>query len=180
MVSFGGGGGSSKQKSKNQSKTVFPGGFFDQAYNYFGDVPDYNPEYVGFNDFDRVEDTVYGNQRAKVDDAYRNALKIQNEELSHSGLLNSPSKYIEGGARDTLNKGYISSLQQAARDAALSRLGLQQEEAARRTTFNQQTALGILNSWLQRLGIATQAGRESTGSSSGSSWNANANIGFGT
>ena len=77
MVSFGGGGGSSKQKSKNQSKTVFPGGFFDQAYNYFGDVPDYNPEYVGFNDFDRVEDTVYGNQRAKVDDAYRNALKIK-------------------------------------------------------------------------------------------------------
>ena len=165
MVSFGV-SGKSKNKSKNESRTVFPKGFFDDAYGYFGSDPDYNPEYVGFNDFDRVEENVYGSQRAKVDDAYRNALGIQNEELSNSGLLNSPSKYIEGGARDTLNKGYISSLQQAARDAALGRLSLEQEEAARRTGFNEKTAMAILNSWLQRLGIATQAGREASGSSS--------------
>ena len=124
MVSFGS-GGKSKSKSKQESKTVFPQGFFDQAYDYFGNDPGYDPEYVGFEDFDRSEDTLYGGQRARVDDAYKNALGIQNEELSNSGLLNSPSKYIQGGARDTLTKGYLTTLQQAARDAAVSRMGLQ-------------------------------------------------------
>ena len=167
MVSFGS-GGKSKSKSKQESKTVFPRGFFDEAVPYFGGDPGYDPEYVGFNDFDRVEDNLYGTQRSKLDEGFRNALNIQNEELSNSGLLNSPSKYIEGGARDTLNKGYISSLQQAARDAALGRLGMQQQEATRRTSFNQENALAILNAWLQRMGLAATAGRESSGTSSGS------------
>jgi hypothetical protein len=187
MVSLGGKGGSSKQKSKssNESLTRFPKDFWDDAMGYFGDAPEYNPEYVGFGDegqLDKLQDSLYQRQKIPIHQGYQDALKIQNEELSNSGLLNSPSKYIEGGARDTLNKGYITSLQQAAREAALARLGVEQQEATRRTSFNEQTAMAILNRWLQRMGIATQAGRESSGSSSGSgsSWSGGFDIGFGS
>lgn len=171
MVSFG--GSKSKNKSSSSSKTNFPTGFFDEAYGYFGDEPDYAPEYKGFGDFDKVESNLYESSKSKLYNAYDQALKIQNEELSNSGLLNSPSKYIESGARDTLNKGYISSLQQAARDASSTRLDAEQKELARETSFNVDTAKTLLANFMNKLLLAAQAGRESKGQSEGggSGWN---------
>jgi hypothetical protein len=170
MVSFGS-GGKSKSKSKQESKTRFPKDFFDDAYSFLRGEPDYDPEYVGFGDegdLDRYEQSLYNRQRARMSDDYQGAVKLQNEDLSNMGMLNSPSKFIEGGARDTLNKNYISGLQSAARDAAMGRMGLEEREAGRRTSFNQAKAMAALQAWLQRLGLAVTAGRESTGSSSGS------------
>jgi hypothetical protein len=168
MISLGT-GGKSKSKSKQESKTYFPKDFFDDAYGYFGGPPDYDPEFVGFGDeadLDRYEGALYNRQKSKMHQGYQDALKLQNEDLSNMGMLNSPSKFIEGGARDTLNKGYIQSLQQAANEAALGRLGREEREAGRRTTFNQENALAMLHAWLQRLGLSVTAGRESSGSGS--------------
>lgn len=169
MVSFGSSGGS-KNKSKNSSstRTDFPKDFFNDAADYFGKTPDYDPEYVGFGDegqLDQIEQNHFNRQKVKAKQGYDDLARIQNEELSNSGLLNSPSKYIEGGARDTLNRNYIQALQQAGNEAALARLGVQQGEAARRTAWNEQRAMAVLNAWLNRLGLAATAGR--TGESSG-------------
>jgi hypothetical protein len=79
--------------------------------------------------------------------------------------LTSPSQYIEGGARNTLDKSYLSNIQQAARDAALGRLGVQEQEAGRETGFNQDTAKTLLQEWFSKLGLATgAAGKTTTGS----------------
>lgn len=171
MVSFG----STKSKSRNQStsKTVFPQTFFDQAYDYFGDEPQYDPKFVGFNDFDKLEQNLYDSSQSKLFNEYDRSLKMQNEELSNAGLLNSPSKYIQGGARDTLNQNYISGIQQAARDASSQRLGAQQDEYGRETSFNVDTAKTLLANFMNKLALATQAGREgqSTGSGDASGFN---------
>lgn len=165
MVSFG--GSKSKQKSKSESGTNFPTQFFDKAYDYFGDEPAYNPEFKGFGDFDKLESNLYGTQQSKLFNEYDRALKMQNEDLSNSGLLNSPSKLIQGGARDTLNNNYLMGIQQAARDAALGRLGAEQTEVARETNFNVDTAKTILANFMNKLLLAANAGRFSQGTSEG-------------
>jgi hypothetical protein len=160
MVSFGVSGGSESQSS---SKTKFPKKFLEQAYQYFGGEPDYKPKYVGFGspeDLDKLEASTFGSQQSKLTDAYNSAVARQREELSQSGLLNSPAQYIEGGARSELDKGYLANIQQAARDAALGRLGVQQTEAGRETGFNVDTATKLYNAFLQKLGLAATAGRE--------------------
>jgi len=165
MVS--GSGGSSKSKSKQESsqesqstnKTKFPLDFLNEAYTYFGGDPkttDYNPKftgsdyfqpdygaapnYVGFDDFDKLEANQYGSQKSKLEDAYNTAVNNQREELSQSGLLNSPNQYLEGSARTGLDKGYLQQIQQAARDASSQSLAAKENEAARRTGFNQSEA----------------------------------------
>jgi hypothetical protein len=165
MISFG--SSKSNSKSKTESGTKFPTDFFNQAYGYFGNEPGYNPEYVGFNDFNKLESNIYGSQQAKISTAYDQAKKERAQELSLSGLLNSPSRYIEGGVEDSLNKNYMSALQQAARDASQQSLTAQQQEAGRQTAFNVDTAKTILTNFLNKLLLAAQAGRYSTGSSSG-------------
>ena len=60
----------------------------------------------------------------------------QREELSQSGALNSPAQFLEGSARSSLDRSYLDSIQQAARDASNAALGLKQTEAARRTGFD--------------------------------------------
>ena len=196
MVSLGGGGGASKQKSKSEqqsqshqeSRTAFTPEFFSDAYKFFGCDPGYKPEYVGFDSFHELERNAYDTAKNRATEGYRGALNLQNEELSNMGLLNSPSKFIEGGSRDTLNKNYLNTLQQAARDANTMRYGLQREEAGRQTEFNVNNANALLTKFLQMLQLAGSAGRYSVGdatssgssSGSGSSWNANLNMGFGS
>ena len=167
MVSLGMSGGS---EASSSSKTKFPKKFLDQAYKYFGGEPDYTPKYVGFGgkeDLDKLEGNLYGGQLSKLTDAYNTAIGRQREELSQAGLLNSPAQYIEGGARSELDKGYLSQLQQAARDASLARLGVQETEAGRETGFNVDTATKLYNAFLQKLGLAATAGRQSTSSAEG-------------
>jgi hypothetical protein len=168
VVSFGS-GGSSKSKSSSVSKTKFPRKFWDQAIDYFGPAPDYKPEFVGFDSFDDVEKTAYDSQAGRIGDAYDTAVKRRREELSLAGLLNSPNQYLEDGARASLDKDFLTNLQQAARDARLARLGVEQTEKSRRTAFNEETAMAIVNRWLSMMGLSASAGRINRSSGSGSS-----------
>jgi hypothetical protein len=84
-------------------------------------------------DFDRIESNLYEGTKSKLKSAYDQAIARQREELSQSGALNSPAQYLEGSARSSMDRSYIETLQQAARDAATTSLGLKAQEAARRT-----------------------------------------------
>ncbi len=190
-------GGGSKSKSKQQSQqtsesesgTKYNEDFMTKARAFAADPsnPTYNPAYVPgqYTDvapggFDRLENSLYGTQQSKLKQAYDQSVGQQREELAQSGALNSPSQFLEGSARSSLDRGYMQNLQQAARDAFQSRLGMEASEAARKTQFitgeaarltgfNEQTASTLLDSWIKKLGIAIEAGRYSTGQSQGTS-----------
>ena len=191
-----GSGSSSKSKSKSQQQSTSETGtrynpdFMTQATSYANDptnAPAYNPQYVKGNytslapgGFDKLENNLYDTQASKLSQAYNTAVGQQREQLAQTGALNSPSQFLEGSARSSLDRSYIQNLQQAARDAALGRFGAQQTEAARQTAFdtgeatrqtgfNTDTAQQLLDLWLKKLGVAVEAGRYSTGQSSGSS-----------
>ena len=86
--------------------------------------------------FKRLEDVAYGTQASKLSQAYNQNVNRLREELSQSGALTSPAQYLEGGARSSMDRSYLDSLQQAARDAFGQRLGLEEREAGRRTGFD--------------------------------------------
>ena len=86
--------------------------------------------------FKRLEDVAYGSQAARIGEAYNQNVNRLREELSQSGQLNSPAQYLEGGARSSMDRSYLDSLQQAARDAFGQRLGLEEREAGRRTGYD--------------------------------------------
>ena len=105
--------------------------------------PTYNPQYVkgaytpvAPEGFAKLEDTLYGTQSSKLSQAYNQAMNQQREQLAQSGALNSPSQFLEGSARSSLDRSYIQGLQQAARDAFTGRFGLEEAEAARKTGFD--------------------------------------------
>lgn len=156
-------GGGSKSKSKQQSQqtsqsesgTKYNEDFMKRALEFANakDSPTYNPEYVkgaytpgaytGANftsvapqGFQQLEQSLYGTQASKLKQAYDQSTAQQREELAQSGALNSPSQYLEGSARSSLDRTYLQNLQQAARDAFQSRLGLETSEAARKTGFD--------------------------------------------
>jgi hypothetical protein len=191
-----GSGGSTKSKSKSKQQSTSETGtrynpdFMTQATNYANDTsnaPGYNPQYVkgtytplAPGGFDKLENNLYDTQASKLSQAYNTAVGQQREQLAQTGALNSPSQFLEGSARSSLDRSYINNLQQAARDAALGRLGAQQTEAARQTAFdtgeatrqtgfNTDTAQQLLDLWLKKLGVAIEAGRYSTGQSTGES-----------
>ncbi len=190
-------GGGSKSKSKQQSQqssqqesgTKYNEDFMTKAKAFAADPsnPTYNPQYVpgqytsvAPGGFDKLENSLYAGQQSKLKQAYDQSVGQQREELAQSGALNSPSQFLEGSARSSLDRGYMQNLQQAARDAFQSRLGLETSEAARRTGFdtgeatrqtgfNEQTASALLDSWMKKIGLAIEAGRYSTGQSQGTS-----------
>ncbi len=157
-------------------------------------IPTYNPQYVAgkYTDvapggFDRLENSLYGGQQSKLAQAYQQSVGQQREELAQSGGLNSPSQFLEGSARSSLDRTYMNNLQQAARDAFQSRLGLETSEAARRTGFdtgeatrqtgfNEQTASQLLDLWMKKIGLAIEAGRYSKGESQGTSYGTTSSI----
>jgi len=186
--------------------------------SYFIDNPNpgptYDPQYVrgaytrgaftpvAREGFDKLEKTLYEGQQSKLSRAYNDAVAKQREELAQSGALNSPSQYLEGSARSSLDRNYLEGLQQAARDAFMGRLGLEEREAGRQTAFdtgeagrrtefdtgeagretgfNEQTAARLLDLWLKKLAFAIESGRYSTstgqGTSTGSGSSAGANL----
>src|SRR5689334_5895199 len=151
------------------------------------DVPDYNPTYVrgtyttvDSGDFNKIEQNIYGGQQSKLSQAYNQAIAQQREQLAQTGALNSPSQFLEGSARTSLDRDFLSNLQQAARDASNSALTLKQNEAARRTAFdtgeagretefNQTTAQTLLDTFLKKLALALQGSQFSRGFGEGSS-----------
>lgn len=150
--------------------------------------------------FGKLEESLYGTQESKLSRAYGDAVARQREELSQMGALNSPSQFLEGSARSSLDRNYLEGLQQAARDAFMGRLGAEQTEAGRRTAFdvgeagrrtafdtgeagretgfNEQTAARLLELWLKKLGIAIESGRYSTATGQGTSQGSGAGSGF--
>jgi len=191
-----GSGGSQKSKSKSKQQSTSESGtkynedFMRLASQYANDpsnAPGYNPQYVkgaytgiAPGGFDKLENSLYDTQSSKLSQAYNTAVANQREELAQTGALNSPSQYLEGSARSGLDRSYIQNLQQAARDAALGRLGAEQTdaqnrtafdvgEATRQTGFNTDTAQQLLNLWLKKIQIALESGRYSTGQSTGES-----------
>jgi len=151
------------------------------------DVPDYNPTYVkgtytpvDSGDFNKIEQNLYGSQQSRLSQAYNQAVAQQREQLAQTGALNSPSQFLEGGTRSSLDRDFLSNLQQAARDASNSALTLKQNEAARRTAFdtgeagretefNQTTAQTLLDTFLKKLALALQGSQFSRGFGEGSS-----------
>ncbi len=198
----GGSGGKSKSKSKSnassqsESGTKYNEDFMTKARAFAGDPsdPTYNPEYVKgkYTDvapggFDKLENSLYAGQSSKLRQAYDQSVGQQREELAQSGALNSPSQFLEGSARSSLDRGYMQNLQQAARDAFQSRLGLETSEAARRTGFdtseatrqtgfNEDTASKLLDLWMKKIGLAIEAGRYSKGESQSSSYGTSSSI----
>ncbi len=192
-VSGSGGKTSSKTKSQSTSQsesgTKYNEDFMRQAQAFAGDpsTPTYNPQYVAgkYTDvapggFDKLENSLYGGQQSKLAQAYQQNVAQQREELAQSGALNSPSQFLEGSARSSLDRGYMQNLQQAARDAFQSRLGLETSEAARRTGFdtgeatrqtgfNEQTQSQLLDAWMKKIQLAIQAGQYSKGDSQSTS-----------
>ncbi len=204
-VSAGLSGSGSKSKSKSKSNassesesgTKYNEDFMTKARQFAGDPsdPSYNPEYVKgkYTDvapggFDKLENSLYGTQSSKLQQAYDQAAQRQREELAQSGGLNSPSQFLEGSVRSSLDRTYMQNLQQAARDAFQSRLGLETSEAARRTGFdtseatrqtgfNEDTASKLLDLWMKKIGLAIEAGRYSKGESQSSSYGTSNSIG---
>ena len=154
----------SSTPSQQSSKTVFPTKFLNQATKYFGPTPAYNPKYVGFSpaDISKMTALDYSTRANQLGQAKDVQTKQLNEELSNSGLLTSPAQYMAGGAKDQLNQNYANALETASNQAQLAGLGLTQEEAARGTTFNENTAAQQLQRWLAQMGIATTAGKQET------------------
>jgi hypothetical protein len=167
MVSFG-----KKDKTKSKasaiSQTTFPKSFFEEAYGFLGGEPEYSPKFVPFAGGPELEEKLTKSRTDRITQAYNDAIARQDEELSQSGLLTSPAKYIQGGARDVLNKNYLNAIQQAATEASLARLETERGEAGRETEFNVDTAGKILQAFLQQLAIAASAGRTSTSTSTSS------------
>jgi hypothetical protein len=160
--------------------------------------PTYNPQYtpgaytgaqftsVAPGGFDKLENSLYGTQQSKLKQAYDQSVAQQREELAQSGALNSPSQYLEGSARSSMDRSYLSNLQQAARDAFQGRLGAETTEAGRKTAFdvgqgasrtafdtgeatrqtafNEQTQQALLDSWMKKIALAIESGRYSQGS----------------
>ena len=145
-----------------------------------GFMPGYNPTYVRVapEGFQKLEDTAFESQRSKLARAHEAGVARQREELAQMGALNSPSQFLEGSARSSLDRSYMDSLQQAARDAFNTRIGLEEREAARETGFNERTAAGILDLWLKKIGIAAQTGAYSRGEGSSSGSGSGFNFGL--
>lgn len=166
-------------------------------------APTYDPAYTkgqytpaGFTSmapegFKKLEDTLYSGQQSKLAQAYNQGVARQREELAQSGALNSPSQYLEGSARSSLDRSYMQNLQQAARDAFTGRLGAETTEAGRKTSFdvgeagrqtefntgeagrqtafNEQTSARLVDLWLKKIAALIEAGRYSRGESQGTS-----------
>lgn len=152
-------GSGSKQKSKQKSQSSAESGtkynedFLNKAKEFAAGSPTYDPTFVSDTytpgaytpgaytsvapeGFAKLEDTLYSTQQSKLKQAYDTATARQREELAQMGALNSPSQYLEGSARSSLDRTYLQNLQQAARDAFMGRLGLEQTEAARKTAYD--------------------------------------------
>lgn len=196
---FSTGSGSSKQKSESESGTKWNQAFMDEltangpGINYSntqdgvtvtnpGDRPQQFtlgvPKFTGLEDMDfaKLEKGLYDRQLQNIEPQYQKARAQTREELSQSGLLNSPVQYGKGGAIDQLQQNYLDQTQKSATDASNKTIELKQQELARRTGFDIdmvklfQTILG------QYADVALQAGRfgTQTGTSSGS----NSNVGI--
>jgi len=168
-----------------------------EGRQFTSNTPAYNPQYVkgaytsvAPGGFDRLENSLYDTQASKLRQAYDTSVGQQREQLAQMGGLNSPSQFLEGSARSSLDRSYMQNLQQAARDAFMGRLGAEQTdaqnrtafdvgEAGRATGFNQDTAKTILQNWLQKLGLAIESGRYATGQSTGQSTGDSSGFNFG-
>lgn len=138
------------------------------------------PRFEGLEDmdFDKLEKGLYTRQLQNIDPSFDKVRARTREELSQSGLLNSPVQYSKGGVMDELTENYLTEARKAATDASNKTIELKARELARKTGFDIdivklfQTIIG------QYADVALRAGQfgESQSSSKGSSASAQGSI----
>jgi hypothetical protein len=126
------------------------------------------PKFKGLEDmdFDKLQSSLYNRQLQNLNPTYETERARRREELSQTGLLNSPVAFAEGGALDSLERNYMDQNQKAASDAAIQTVGLKQEELARKLGFDQDMVKLIEAIMQQRAAVALQSGQSSKGSGS--------------
>lgn len=131
------------------------------------------PKFHGLEDmdFDKLQKGLYQRQMQDIDPAYQNARAQTREELSQSGLLNSPVQYGKGGAIDQLEQNYLSQAQKAATDASNKTVELKQQELARKTGWDMDTVKLVQAILQQYYEVALRSGAFGSSSSSSSASN---------
>lgn len=121
------------------------------------------PKFQGLEDmdFDRLQSNLYNRQLQNLTPTYETERARRREELSQTGLLNSPVAFAEGGALDSLERDYFDQSQKAASDAAIQTVGLKKEELARKLGFDFDLVKMIESILGQRAQIALDSGRKS-------------------
>jgi len=128
------------------------------------------PKFRGLEDldFDKLEKGLYTRQIQNTDPQYKQARATRREELSQSGLLDSPVQYSEGGAIDQLDKAYLAETQKAAQDASNKTIELKAQELARKTGFDIDMVKLFQTIMMQYADVALRAGQFGQQSSVGS------------
>lgn len=142
------------------------------------------PKFRGLEDmdFDKLQSNLYNRQLQNLTPTYETERARRREELSQTGLLNSPVSFAEGGALDSLERDYLDQSQKAASDAAIQTVGLKREELARKLGFDFDVVKMIEAILQQRANVALASGRMGKSSSEGISGSGNTSgsfMGFG-
>jgi hypothetical protein len=117
-------------------------------------------------DFDKLETSLYDRQQQNLTPTYERERNRRREELSQTGLLNSPVQFAEGSALDSLERNYMDQSQKSASDASIETVRLKQSELARKLGFDMSLMALIEELYGQRADLAARVGGVSTSKSS--------------
>jgi len=128
------------------------------------------PRFQGLEggDFDKLQSSIYDRQVQQFRPDYERERDRRREELSQSGLLNSPMQYGEGGAINTLDRNFMDQTQKSASEAVSQRYALQQQELARKLGFDMDLMKMLEEMFMQRADLAARVGGVSTSKTSSS------------
>lgn len=143
--------------------TILPEGFPRQQFTLG------IPKFQGLEnmDFENLQTNLYNRQLQNLTPTYETERARRREELSQTGLLNSPVAFAEGGALDALERNYLDQSQKAASDAAIQTVGLKQQELARKLGFDMDLVKLIETILQNRAAVALDAGRIGKGKTEG-------------
>lgn len=127
-------------------------------------------------DYDKLEKNLYDRQQLNMRPTYERERERRREELSQTGLINSPVQFAEGGALDSLERNYMDQSQKAASDASIEGIRLKQSELARKLGFDMSLVALIEEIYGQRADLAARVGGVQTSRGSGFNFAANASF----
>jgi hypothetical protein len=95
------------------------------------------PKFRGLEDMDftRLEDNLNTQTDQRLRPVYERERARNREELSQSGILNSPAAFAKGGALENLQNNYFDARGRAATDIGVEVTKIKQQELARKTGF---------------------------------------------
>lgn len=125
------------------------------------------PQFHGLEDmdFENLQKNLYGRQLQEITPTYETERNRRREELSQTGLINSPIQFAEGGALDSLERNYLDQSQKAASEAVIQRTELEQEELARKLGFDVEMVKLFENIFSNRASIALAASKQASSKS---------------